>query len=417
MDYKKIVNKNNTIHVIDSNRFKEMHIVLYFTKEADLLNAPKGNLLCSNLTYSSKKYNTKSKIATRGEELYGAKVSANFGFNGNTQDFIFGLQMLNPKYTEDKFLDESLDFLYEIVFNPNVKNNHFNEETFNILKKDYVNSIKSIKDNPNEYATMIYDSIMYKGTIMEKYVPDVEEIESITNESLYEYYKTLFNGEYKIDIVIYGENASSIVDKVSNKFGNIKGNNKKLDFYINHKYSDKLIEKTKVTKFKQSKLYLGYRLKDLTYHERTHVIRLYNLILGSMSDSLLFNYVREKYSLCYSIGSGFNKYSPSLTIYSGINKTNYEEAKKRILEAMELMKDKNVINKYINQAKEATNIYINSFYDDIYGQINHYYFEQFDIVEDVEELRKNINNVTLDEIIALNNKIHLSVIFYMKGDE
>ena len=417
MEYKKIVNENNTIHVVESNRFKEMHIVLYFTKEINNKEIALGNLLCPNLTYSCKKYDSKSKIATRGEELYGAKVSAFFDNNGSAHNFTLGLQILNPKYTEEKYLDESLDFLYQVLLNPNVDGKGFNEEIFNIIKKDYINYVKSIKDNPNDYAGYLYDKIMYKGTVIEKVIPDVKEIEEVTREKLYEYYKSLFNGDYKLDIVIYGEGAMYLVDKVNEKFKSIKSNNKKLDFNIKHKFNDKVTDKTKVTKFKQSKLLIGYRFKDLNDHELKHVIRIYNAILGSMNDSLLFNYVREKYSLCYSINSSYNRYDPVLTISSGINKNNYEEAKKRIFEVMELMKDKNIISKYFNQAKETLNTFINSYYDDIYAQINHYYYAEFDLVDEIEELRNNINNVTLDEVINLNKKLYLSVIFFMKGDE
>ena len=136
-----------------------------------------------------------------------------------------------------------------------------------------------------------------------------------------------------------------------------------------------------------------------------------------MTDSLLFDNVREKYSLCYSINSSFNRYTPVLTVSAGINKNNFEEAKKRIFETVELMKDKSIIDKYITQAKETFNTYTNSFYDDIFSQINHYFYEEFNFAEGVEELRDNINKVTSDEVIELSKKLYLNVIFFMRGDE
>lgn len=417
MKYKKIVNSNNIIHVIDSDRFKEMHVVVYFTKKANKSEMAIGNLLCPNLTYSCKKYNSKSKIATRGEELFGAKVSASYGYNGNSESFVVGLQMLNPKYTEEKYYKESLNFLYEILFNPNVDKDGFNEEFFNLTKKDYLNSIKSIKENPNEYASIEYDKIMFKGTIFEKSIPTIEEIESVDRKKLYEYYRRLFDGSYRIDIVIHGEDSFKVVDEVNDMFKDIKGNNELINLYIDHKFSKKIVDKQKSFNYKQSKLYIGYRFKDLNEHEQKHVLRVYNCILGNMTDSLLFNNVREKYSLCYSIGSTINRYDPVLTISAGINKVNYEETKKRIFETVELMKDKKVLENYISQAKETFSTYCNNYYDDIYGQINHYYFAELNDAEEVEELRNNINQVSIDEIINLNDKLYLSVIFFMKGDE
>lgn len=417
MKYNKIEKDNYNIHIIDTNRFKEMHIVMFLTRKCNNDEMALGNLLCSNITYTSKKYNTKSKIATRGEELFGAKVSASFGYNGNTENIVLALQMLNPKYTEEKYLDESLDFYKEIVFNPNVDKGGFNKEFFDITKDNYLNSIKSMKDNAADYASILYNKIMYEGTIAEKSVPTIEEIESVTRKSLYEYYKKLFTGGYKIDICIYGEDSELLVDKIDKLFKNIKGNKNKLDFNYRHNDRKEVIEKIENTNFKQSRLYIGYTLKGLNYHEINHVLRVYSTILGSMNDSMLFNYVREKYSLCYSINSSYNKYDPVLTIYAGINKVNYEEAKKRIFETIEFMKDKRKLKRLFNQAKETYNTYINSFYDDLYGQINHFYYKEFNLVDDVEELRKNLSNVTIDEVIKLNDKMQLSTIFLMRGDD
>jgi hypothetical protein len=49
-------------------------------------------------------------------------------------------------------------------------------------------------------------------------------------------------------------------------------------------------------------------------------------------------------------------------------------------------------------------------------QINHYYVSEYEKMEDIESLRENINNVTIDEVIELNKKISLSTIYMLKGD-
>ena len=62
------------------------------------------------------------------------------------------------------------------------------------------------------------------------------------------------------------------------------------------------------------------------------------------------------------------------------------------------------------------NTYLNNFYDDLTSQINLYYQREFDTIEDIETLRENINAVTIDEVIKLNEKISLSTIYLLKGD-
>lgn len=417
MEYKRIEKNNITLHLINSNRFKTINIVLFFTKDFNKNDIVFGNYLTNNLVYSSKKYNTKNKMAIKGEELFGAKVTASFGIMGKLETFSFSLDFVNSKYTNKKYLNESIDFLSEILFEPNVINNEFNNEYFNIIKNDAIANIKSIKINPNLYSSIEYAKIMYKGTPSSySSIPTLDDLDRVNPKNLYDFYKTLFNGEYKFDIVVLGEVDENIVDILFDKFGSIKGLNKKLEININKKYSDELNTKVDSLPFNQSKLYMGFRLNDMSYHEKNHVLRLYNTILGTMNDSILFNIVREKYSLCYSIGSYVSKYNPSLTIYAGINKINYEKSVELIKKCVELMSDRKVVERLFESAKKTINTYLNNYYDDAILQINTYYNREFELIEDIETKREKINSVTIDEVIKLNEKIKLSTIYMLKGE-
>lgn len=417
MEYKKIKHENYTLHLINTNRFKTVSIVLFLTKEFDKKDIPYGSLLTQNMLYTSKKYNTKVKMAGEVDDLYGAKISGSFGMTGKCESFIFSLDFLNPKYIDKKYLKKTLNYYKEVLFNPNVENDEFNLKYFDLLKKDNIASIKAIKDNPRRYASIEYSKIMYRGTPSSySTYPTVEEIEKVTSKDLYKFYKTLFNGNFKIDIVVFGEIEFDAINELKDILINFKGNNKKLGFSIKHKYDDNIVEKIDSLPFNQSRLYLGYRLLNLDYHEMNHVLRVYNTILGTMNDSILFNVVREENSLCYSIGSYYSKYNPSLTIYAGINKKNYEKSVELIKKCVESMSDKKSIERLFDSAKKTINTYLNNYYDDLSLQINSYYDKEFEDIEDIETLRENVNNVTIDEVIKLNDKIKLSTIYLLKGD-
>ena len=417
MEYKKINKNGVNLHLINTNRFKTVDVVIFFTKKFDKEDIVFGNYLASSLVYTSKKYNTKNKMAIIGEELYGAKVGSSFGLSGNLESFVFSVSFLNPKYTVPDYLDKSLDFLYEVLLNPNVEDGKFNQELFDIMTKEQITSINSVKLNPNAYASNEFGKIMFKGTPCEySTITSIEKLDKVNRKNLYDFYKRLFNGEYKVDFAVLGEVDESIVDKIFKKFSIIKSSNEKLSFNIEYKTDGKLVTKIDSLDFNQSKLYMGYRLNDMDYHELYHVLRVYNTILGTMNDSILFNVVREEHSLCYSIGSYFNRYNKSLVIYAGINKTNYEETVELIKKCVESMSDKKVIESLFDYAKKTLNTYLNSYYDDLVGQINHYYYTEFDTVEDIETQRDNINKVTVDDVVKLNEKIKLSTIYMLKGD-
>ena len=377
MEYKKIIKNNITYHLINTDRFKTITVTLFFTKDFNKNDIVYGNYLTNNLVYSTKKYNTKNKIVEHGEDLYGAKISSSFGINGKCETISFTLDFINPKYTEEKYMDLSLDFLKELLLNPNVNNKEFNKDFFEIIKSDGIASVKNIKDNPNLFA----------------------------------------NGTYRLDICVLGEVDNEIIDKIHSMFGHIKSNNKKYKFKIESKFDLKVNEKIDSLDFNQSKLYIGYKLDPMSFHEFNHVLRVYNTILGTMNDSILFNVVREANSLCYSIGSYVTRYNPSLTIYAGINKKNYDKTIELIKECVESMSDKKVLERLFDSAKKMINTYINNYYDDSISQINHYFNSEFENLEDVEIAREKINEVTIDEIIEINKKIHLNTIYMLKGDK
>ena len=418
MEYKKIIKNNITYHLINTDRFKTITVTLFFTKDFNKNDIVYGNYLTNNLVYSTKKYNTKNKIVEHGEDLYGAKISSSFGINGKCETISFTLDFINPKYTEEKYMDLSLDFLKELLLNPNVNNKEFNKDFFEIIKSDGIASVKNIKDNPNLFASIEYAKIMYKGTPTSySSIPTLEDIESVTPRKLYDFYESLFDGTYRLDICVLGEVDNEIIDKIHNMFGHIKSNNKKYKFKIESKFDLKVTEKIDSLDFNQSKLYIGYKLDPMSFHEFNHVLRVYNTILGTMNDSILFNVVREANSLCYSIGSYVTRYNPSLTIYAGINKKNYDKTIELIKECVESMSDKKVLERLFDSAKKMINTYINNYYDDSISQINHYFNSEFENLEDVEIAREKINEVTIDEIIEINKKIHLNTIYMLKGDK
>jgi len=66
-------------------------------------------------------------FAIKLEELYSMKCSSIFGMRGNAEYINLSLEFLNPKYTEESMYESSLNFLREILFNPHVDNEKFDE--------------------------------------------------------------------------------------------------------------------------------------------------------------------------------------------------------------------------------------------------------------------------------------------------
>ena len=70
MEYKRIEKQNYKLNVINTDRFKTNLITFYFTKEYKDEELVYFDYLSYLITYSSKKYNSKIKLAKYLEELY-----------------------------------------------------------------------------------------------------------------------------------------------------------------------------------------------------------------------------------------------------------------------------------------------------------------------------------------------------------
>jgi len=79
---------------------------------------------------------------------------------------------------------------------------------------------------------------------------------------------------------------------------------------------------------------------------------LYNIILGSSANSLLFQNVREKASLAYSIKSVYVKQKANIFIRAGIEIENYEKAVNIIKEQLEKMRKGEFSDDDLKSAKE-----------------------------------------------------------------
>ena len=134
MKYKEIDLNSYKLHLIKTDKFKSILFKIVFREEIKKENITMRNILVDNLVASTKDYPTRKLQAIKKQDLYGADI---YGYNkriGNHLLTEISMSILNPKYTEDSMLEESIAFFHSIIFNPNVYDNKFNKEKKIITK-------------------------------------------------------------------------------------------------------------------------------------------------------------------------------------------------------------------------------------------------------------------------------------------
>ncbi len=416
MEHKVIDKKKYKINLIKTDRFKSISVRLTFINnfnEDFVINVP---ILQKLLVTKSKKWNTNVKLVSELEKLYLPNISSSSNMYGNYFLINFSLDFINPKYTEYKMYEKSFNVFKELILNPLVDEDGFEKKAFEIDKKTIISNIERSSENGVLLAENIYDKNMFKGTTYEYTTFNLlDKIKKVTNKSLYKFYNKLLNNS-KVVITVLGDfDEDIIVKNINNFMKKINTKDNLVDFRLNEIKTEKVNIIKEKRDFFQSTLLMGYKFYNLTDYERHYVLPIYNMILGSMNNSILFVNVREKNSLCYSVISYIHKMVPALTIECGINSKNYNKTVSVIKESIKLMNDENEISKLFLNAINTINISLNDIYDNVNRIIDNYVYTLFDNPGTVEEKREKFNNVTPKEIITLNKKMKLNTILFMEG--
>ena len=417
IDYKKQVNDNYTLHLINTTRFNQINISVRFTKSYEKNTGAYLKLLERILPFNgTKKYKRIKDINKKLESLYRTSLTSTFFCLSKNMTFEINMGIVNPKYTEDTLLHDSCEMLREILFNPKIEDEQFNGEVFEIEKENLIKSILNVKDSPDTYGRLKFEEKFLSGTVYaENNYKNIKLFENLENKELYQIYKSLFT-DYKVDILVCGDFENLDIQKeISFVMKDVKQNDKtNKDLYYKIKKKEKLEEKESM-QIMQSSLFVGCTIDNLTEEERNYRLILYNTILGSMNNSVLFMNVREKNSLCYHVGSYINRFTDTIEIESGINKKNYEKTLSIIDECLRNMEDKKVIETNIVNAKKTIEIAQNDFYDNMNKIMTYYFMNEFTNIPSIEERRLKVKDVTVDEICELAKKVRLSYVFLLEG--
>ena len=418
MKYTKYQNGAYNIHLINTDKFKTICLRINFKRKAKKEEVTKRNLLTRVLLESNETYKTSRLIEIETEKLYGLMLRSSASISGNYSVMCFESSFLNEEYTSDGAFDKSLEFILSFIFNPNMEDNGFSESSFNLCKESLKTEIESLKENPGRYGMRrmleeMDDSAPYSINA-DGYI---EDLESITREDLYNYYKEIIKSDL-IDIFVIGEFDEQKVKGIINNRFKINTLKKPTDthYVVHGKVNKKSKTKVENMPLEQSKLYIGCKIYGLTPFEQKYVMNIYSFILGGSPNSRLFMNLREKNSLCYSVNSTYQPVFNLLTIRAGIDASSFKKSITLIKEEM-----KNIEQGMFDETEIEAGIitYKNTFKeveDSEFSILNSYTSCEYLDYDPIDVRVKEIEKVTKDDVTKVAKKIYIDTIFLLEGD-
>jgi predicted Zn-dependent peptidase len=409
-----------SVHVMPTKQFKVNTVVVDFHRPLTAEMAASTAMLPYLLMRGTKTYRNTAALQRALDDLYGASLNGYVVKKGERQIMEFVLQVANERFMNGAgdLFDKALELLADVLFQPQIQNQAFDEESVQKEKQLHKERILSILDDKIAYAAERCLAEMCKGEPFG--VPrlgTVEQLETLDSRDMYKAYETVL-GQSDIHVYVIGQvEPDQVIQKVQSLFQRNPFSHRSPDFPAVKTRStrgdiQKIVEEMDVN---QGKLNIGYRT-DTTHADPLYpAMVMYNGILGGFPHSKLFVNVREKASLAYYASSRLESLKGILYIQSGIEIQNFDKALSIIQEQVEAMKNGTIsqqefdftrdglLNQYRTLADQPIHI------ADVYtnGVIS-------GKTRSLHELMEAIENVTLEQVVEFAQKVSLDTIYFLR---
>ena len=282
MEYVQKDLKAYKLHMIKTDKFKSVMVRVYFRQPIVKENITKRSFLTTMLNLSSKKYPTKRLMALQSQDLYSCKISSVDSRLGNYLNTSFTMTVLNDKYTEEGNLAKSIEFLGDVIYDPDVKDGKFSTKSFNIVMNQACLALSSIKEDTRSYSVMRLLEEMDDGVISYRSVGYLDDLKSINEENLYDYYLEMISRDM-MDVFVIGDIDFKEIEQLIKKIFKAKVFKKiRVPYIVEEKKAPRNKRIVKESNdSNQSKLAVGFRLCGLSEYERNYPLSLFNIEQGN----------------------------------------------------------------------------------------------------------------------------------------
>ena len=315
-------------------------------------------------------------------------LGANVNAHTTKEETVFYINALT------QFLGKSVDILFDIVTNSTIDEKELEKE-----KDVIVEEIKMYKDSPDDLIFEMNYADSINGQYGKPIIGTEASIKGFTADEIRKYYKERYTKDNILIVVSGNFDKNEIIQKIDQYFSKL-GDKKidrrdKIDFSFNA--GKKIVSKD----INQVNICISHENEDYNRKNQIYTDILANIIGGSMS-SRLFQEIREKNGLAYSVYT-YNQYylSGGLTsTYIGTNLENYEKAIEITLSEFKKLRENGVTEDELQKAKNKYMSRIAFAMENPrsrMGIIGNYYIRKNEIL-DTEKMKNEVNAVKLEDV-------------------
>lgn len=389
----KIENPQKDLHVkvLPTTKFKTTTITLKFMAPLDSDTMTARSILSKILVRATKQWPSDKDFNRHLSHLYGAYVNSFVSKFKDKHVITISLELVNERYLKDQtpLFEKGLEMLKEMTYNPLISDNQF-DETFVAQEKSLLSKkLNAMIDNKSQISFLnLLKYMLGEQPYRHLATGQVEYIADITPENLYHTYQSMLQNDYCAVYVVGNVDEQQVKSQIQTYF-NINPFSFELSqpnpIGQDHNTPQVIIETDDVD---QAKLNMGFTLPAKYGDSEYFAMIVFNVMFGGDPSSVLFNEVREKQSLAYSIHSQIDAKNGFLFVLSGVSTDKYEIAKETIVSEFEKFQQGDFEEEKLALAKKV-----------ILSQRQ----ESYDRAKSIIEIMNN--NLLLDEPMSEENYI------------
>lgn len=406
------------VHILPTAKFKTTTIVTMIEQALSEEHVTKTALLAMVMKRATARFPETKRLRAHLDFLYGAIFDVDVMKKGERQVLQVYMEVPNEKYLskDATLLEAAIQFVGDMLTRPLVENGAFLEKYVTQEKETLRKRMESLIDDKMKYANQRVTEEMCKGEPFSLLVQGrVEDLPNITGEELYTYFQEL-TATNPINMFVVGDvepqNVSEIIRaQVPLERTNVKAlqlTNTPKQVSAEREVIDRL-------DVNQAKLNIGCRTQ-ITYKDDDYpALLMYNGVLGGFPHSKLFVNVREKESLAYYAVSRLESHKGILMMMSGIDVNKYQRAVEIIKEQLDLMGKGSISEEELGLTRATLSNQFRELTDSARGMIDFTYNGVMSgRKRQLTELLQAINDVTIDEIKQVADKVQIDTIYLLR---
>lgn len=401
-------------------RFKQGCLSVQLVRPMAAEEAAMNSLLPAVLLRGTRLHPDLRSITMALDDLYGAAVSPLVRRVGDCQSTGLYCSFMDQRFAlpGDRMLEPMADFLRELLFCSPLENGGFRREFVESEKRNLISSLECELNDKQIYAVgQLLKHMCREDSFGLPRLGEKAQVAAIDPVGLYRHYQKILR-ESQIQLFYVGSAPTEQVARLLRPLFELPDRAPLPPVPQTDLRPSPKGEYTETMEVTQGKLCLGFTTPITNRTADFAAMQLLNTLYGGGMTSKLFLNLREKQSLCYSIGSNYYGSKGIVTVSAGIDCGGKEQAQEEILRQLELCRRGDITAQELNAAKQALISSLRATHDSP-GAIESYYATAAlsGLERTPEESIEAIRAVTPDQAARAAQTLELHTVYYLTEQE